>query len=111
MIYFIFSFLQAKMTVHRAEPSPTTEIAIDIARKPGKDLGIGFIECKDYGILVTDIVSGSAAALDNRLLVGDIIVSINGDDVRAASFVDCSLFMKAPTAKVTLKVLRLKAKK
>lgn len=99
------------MTVHRADPGPTAEVAIDIARKPGKDLGVGFIECKDYGILVTDIIPGSAAALDNRLLVGDMIVSINGDDVRAASFVDCSLLMKSPTAKVTLKVLRMKGKK
>lgn len=103
--------MQAKMTVYRSEPSPTTEIDIEITRKPGKEIGIGFIECKEYGILVTDIVAGSVAALDNRLLVGDIIVSINGDDVRNASFIDCALLMKAAANKVTLKVLRLKSKK
>lgn len=99
------------MAVYRSEPSPTTEMDIEIARKAGKDFGIGFIECKDYGILVTDIVAGSVTALDNRLLVGDIIVSINGDDVRSASFVDCSLLLKAAASKLALKVLRLKSKK
>lgn len=99
------------MTVHRGEPSPTAEVDIEITRKPGKEIGIGFIECKDCGILVTDIVAGSVAALDNRLLVGDIIVNINGDDVRSASFVDCSLLMKASANKVALKVLRMKSKK
>lgn len=99
------------MTVHRSEPCPTTEVDIEITRKPGKEIGIGFVECKDYGVLVTDIVPGSVTSLDNRLLVNDIIVNINGDDVRAASFVDCSLLLKASANKVALKVLRVKGKK
>lgn len=99
------------MTVHRSEPCPTTEIDIEITRKPGKEVGIGFVECKYYGILVTDIVAGSVTSLDNRLLVNDIIVNINGDDVRTASFIDCSLLLKASANKIALKVLRVKGKK
>lgn len=44
------------MTVHRFDPLPTTEVEIEITRKAGKETGFGFIECKDYGVLVTDIV-------------------------------------------------------
>lgn len=44
------------MTVHRAVPLSTTEIDIDISKKPGKETGFSYIECKDYGVLVTEIV-------------------------------------------------------
>lgn len=44
------------MTVHRAEPLPSSEIDIDISKKPGKETGFSYIECKDYGVLVTEIV-------------------------------------------------------
>lgn len=44
------------MTVHRTEPLGTIEIDIDISKKSGKETGFSYIECKDYGILVTEIV-------------------------------------------------------
>lgn len=47
------------MTVHRSNPAPTSEMEIDISKKPGKEVGFSFIECKDYGVLVTEIVSAS----------------------------------------------------
>lgn len=125
------------MTVHRFEPLPSSEIAIDISRKAGKETGFSYIECKDYGILVTEIVrtlrapdgtislfdfpfenvivvtqvAGSATAFDNRLVVGDIITGINGENVRNSSFVDCVLLMKASPNTIALKVLRPTVKK
>lgn len=51
-----FHFHQAKMTVYREDPLATSEVNIDIARKPGKEIGFNYVECKDYGVLVTDIV-------------------------------------------------------
>lgn len=45
------------MTVHRAEPLPSSEIDIDISKKAGKETGFSYIEYKDYGVLVTEIVS------------------------------------------------------
>lgn len=44
------------MTVHRVDPLPTNEIDIDISKKAGKETGFSYIECKDYGVLVTEIV-------------------------------------------------------
>lgn len=118
------------MTVHRSDPPPTAEIDIDITRKAGKETGFNFIEYKNYGILVTEIVSlsvswrksfsfanrlaqvpGTATALDNRLMIGDIITSINGENVKSASFVDCVLLMKCSPTRVVLKVLRPDPKK
>lgn len=39
----------------------------------------------DTGIFVSDIVRGSVTDLDGTLLLGDQILSINGEDVRAAA--------------------------
>lgn len=39
----------------------------------------------DIGIFVSDIIRGSVTDLDGRLLLGDQILSINGEDVRAAA--------------------------
>lgn len=45
------------MVVYRSEPLDLKEIEVDITKKSGKDIGIGFAECKDNGIYVTDIVN------------------------------------------------------
>lgn len=45
------------MVVYRADPVNLNEVTISIQKKPGKDLGVEFVECKDIGILVRDIVS------------------------------------------------------
>lgn len=39
----------------------------------------------DTGIFVSDIIRGGVVDSDGRLLLGDQILSINGEDVRAAS--------------------------
>lgn len=39
----------------------------------------------DIGIFVSDIIRGSVTDMDGRLLLGDQILSINGEDVRAAA--------------------------
>lgn len=44
------------MLVYRADPPDLKEIDVDVTRKSGKDLGLGFAECKGYGIYVTEIV-------------------------------------------------------
>ena len=38
----------------------------------------------DTGIFVSEIVRGGPADMDGRLLLGDQILSINGEDVKAA---------------------------
>ena len=44
------------MTIYRADPIDLKEMDVDITKKSGKDTGMGFAECKDYGIYVTEIV-------------------------------------------------------
>lgn len=44
------------MTVYRADPFDIKEMEIDVTKKSGKELGLGFAECKGSGIYVTEIV-------------------------------------------------------
>lgn len=45
------------MTIYRADPPDIKEMEVDVSKKSGKDIGMGFAECKDNGIYVTEIVS------------------------------------------------------
>lgn len=44
------------MVVYRADPLDLKEMDVDVTKKSGKDLGLGFAECKGYGIYITEIV-------------------------------------------------------
>lgn len=45
------------MTIYRADPPDLKEMEVDVSKKSGKDIGMGFAECTDNGIYVTEIVS------------------------------------------------------
>ncbi|KAM9818270.1 multiple PDZ domain protein-like isoform 5-T5 [Syngnathus typhle] len=56
--------------------------------RPHPVKGLGFTtvaKSNDTGIFVSDIIKGGVTDLDGRLLLGDQILSINGEDVRAES--------------------------
>ncbi len=42
--------------VYRADPLDLKEMDVDVTKKSGKDLGLGFAECKGNGIYITEIV-------------------------------------------------------
>lgn len=45
------------MTIYRADPPEVETIEVELAKKAGKNLGIGFFTGNPRGLLVTDIVS------------------------------------------------------
>lgn len=49
---------------------------------------------------------GSAAALDGRLTPGDMITSINGENIQSQSLTDAIILIKTSQSKLTLKVSR-----
>ncbi|XP_037049203.1 inactivation-no-after-potential D protein isoform X2 [Bradysia coprophila] len=102
---------KVKMVVYRADPLDLKEMDVDVTKKSGKDLGLGFAECKGHGIYITEIMQGGIIDSDHRMIKGDIVTHINGDDIRSLSFTDSSLMLRAAQPKVTLKVIRPKGKK
>lgn len=44
------------------------------------------VHCRNgTGVFISDVVKGGAAELDGRLMQGDQILSVDGDDMRQAS--------------------------
>uniref|UniRef100_A0A8C2BHF1 PDZ domain-containing protein n=1 Tax=Cyprinus carpio TaxID=7962 RepID=A0A8C2BHF1_CYPCA len=59
---------------------------VELNLKTGQGLGLSIVgKRNDTGIFVSEIKRGGAADLDGRLLLGDQILSVNGEDMRAAS--------------------------
>lgn len=44
------------MTIYRADPPEVDTIEIELTKKQGKNLGVGFFTTNPRGMLVTDIV-------------------------------------------------------
>ncbi|GCB72031.1 hypothetical protein scyTo_0006150 [Scyliorhinus torazame] len=63
----------------------------------------------DIGVFVSDIVKGGIVDLDRRLVQGDQILSVNGEDVRNATQETVAAMLKCAQGTVRLEVGRLKA--
>ncbi|XP_050519840.1 multiple PDZ domain protein-like [Daktulosphaira vitifoliae] len=84
---------------------------VELMKKPGKGLGLSIVGKKTGpGIFISDIVAGGAAGVDGRLMKGDQILAVNGQDVRKASQEEAAAVLKTITGKIILKIGRLKAR-
>ncbi|XP_042570856.1 multiple PDZ domain protein isoform X2 [Cyprinus carpio] len=83
---------------------------VELNLKTGQGLGLSIVgKRNDTGIFVSEIKRGGAADLDGRLLLGDQILSVNGEDMRAASQDYASALLQSCSGSVLLEVARFKA--
>uniref|UniRef100_I3JQI2 PDZ domain-containing protein n=1 Tax=Oreochromis niloticus TaxID=8128 RepID=I3JQI2_ORENI len=84
--------------------------SLELRPRPGEGLGFTTVgKSNDTGIFVSDIIRGGVADSDGRLLLGDQILSINGEDVRAASQERAQTLLQNCSGGVHLEVARFKA--
>uniref|UniRef100_A0A8C2T660 Multiple PDZ domain protein n=1 Tax=Coturnix japonica TaxID=93934 RepID=A0A8C2T660_COTJA len=82
---------KVRLTVYRDEAQYKEEdmydvLMIELQKKPGKGLGLSIVgKRNDTGVFVSDIVKGGIADTDGRLMQGDQILTVNGEDVRNAN--------------------------
>ncbi|XP_060849299.1 multiple PDZ domain protein-like isoform X1 [Rhopalosiphum padi] len=89
----------------------TDAFDVELTKKPSKGLGLSIVGRKSgSGIFISDIVVGGAAGVDGRLMKGDQILAVNGQDVRNASQEEAAAVLKTATGRVILKMGRLKAR-
>uniref|UniRef100_A0A8D1N2S7 Multiple PDZ domain protein n=1 Tax=Sus scrofa TaxID=9823 RepID=A0A8D1N2S7_PIG len=85
-------------------------LTIELQKKPGKGLGLSIVgKRNDTGVFVSDIVKGGIADADGRLMQGDQILMVNGEDVRHATQEAVAALLKCSLGTVTLEVGRVKA--
>ncbi|XP_061101173.1 multiple PDZ domain protein-like [Conger conger] len=116
---------RVRLTVWR-EGAPYREedlwdvFALELRTAPGQGLGLGVVgkRCgaapehllrNDTGVFVSDTAPGSASEADGRLWPGDQILSVNGEDVRAATQEHVATLLQGYAGSVCLEVARFKA--
>ncbi|XP_031233599.1 multiple PDZ domain protein isoform X4 [Mastomys coucha] len=106
---------RVRLTLYRDEAPYKEEdvcdtFTIELQKRPGKGLGLSIVgKRNDTGVFVSDIVRGGIADADGRLMQGDQILMVNGEDVRNATQEAVAALLKCSLGTVTLEVGRIKA--
>ncbi|XP_049735386.1 inaD-like protein isoform X1 [Elephas maximus indicus] len=83
---------------------------VDLQKKAGRGLGLSIVGKRNgSGVFISDIVKGGAADLDGRLIQGDQILSVNGEDMRNASQETVATVLKCAQGLIQLEIGRLRA--
>ncbi|XP_045145126.1 multiple PDZ domain protein isoform X3 [Echinops telfairi] len=105
---------RVRLTLYRDETPYKEEdvcdtLTIELQKQPGKGLGLSIVgKRNDTGVFVSDIVKGGIADADGRLMQGDQILMVNGEDVRNATQEAVAALLKCSLGTVTLEVGRMK---
>ncbi|PIO76824.1 PDZ/DHR/GLGF domain protein [Teladorsagia circumcincta] len=79
---------------------------VELVKKPGRGLGLSIVGRKNEpGVYVSEVVKGGAAEADNRLMTGDQILAVNGQDVANSMQEDVAAMLKTCVGRVCLKVV------
>ncbi|XP_049328589.1 multiple PDZ domain protein [Astyanax mexicanus] len=83
---------------------------VQLQLAPGQDLGMSIVgKRNDTGIFVSEVRRGGMVEGDGRLLLGDQILSVNGEDIRAVSQDYANTLLQSCTGSVVMEVARFRA--
>uniref|UniRef100_A0A3Q1G3F9 Multiple PDZ domain crumbs cell polarity complex component n=1 Tax=Acanthochromis polyacanthus TaxID=80966 RepID=A0A3Q1G3F9_9TELE len=106
---------KVQLTVYRDETQYKEEdlwdsFTVELHKKPGQGLGLSIVGRRnDTGVFVSDIVKGGLVDTDGRLMQGDQILSVNGEDVRSATQEAVAALLKCCVGPIKMEVGRFKA--
>uniref|UniRef100_A0A673CWE0 Multiple PDZ domain protein n=1 Tax=Sphaeramia orbicularis TaxID=375764 RepID=A0A673CWE0_9TELE len=106
---------RVRLTVYRDEAQYKEEdlwdsFSVELHKKPGQGLGLSIVGRRnDTGVFVSDIVKGGLVDSDGRLMQGDQILSVNGEDVRSATQEAVAALLKCCVGPINMEVGRFKA--
>nr|CAD7456354.1 unnamed protein product [Timema tahoe] len=85
---------------------------VELVKKPGKGLGLSIVGKKNGpGVFISDVVHGGTAEADGRLMKGDHILAVNGQDLKVATQEEAAAVLKTVSGKVTIRLGRIKVGK
>uniref|UniRef100_A0A672H3F1 Multiple PDZ domain crumbs cell polarity complex component n=1 Tax=Salarias fasciatus TaxID=181472 RepID=A0A672H3F1_SALFA len=106
---------RVRLSVYRDEAQYKEEdlwdsFTVELHKKPGQGLGLSIVGRRnDTGVFVSDIVKGGLVDSDGRLMQGDQILSVNGEDVRSATQEAVAALLKCCVGPIKMEVGRFKA--
>lgn len=69
---------------------------VELVKKPGRGLGLSIVGRKNEpGVYVSEVVKGGIAEADGRLMQGDQILAVNGQDLTSAMQEQAAAILKA----------------
>ncbi|XP_048852422.1 multiple PDZ domain protein-like isoform X3 [Brienomyrus brachyistius] len=93
------------------EPDLWDVFTLELAGEPGQELGLKVLgKRNDPGVFISEILQGGTTEADSRLKEGDRILSVNGEDVRAASQQYVTALLKCCSRPISLQVARCKVR-
>ncbi|XP_026208412.1 multiple PDZ domain protein isoform X3 [Anabas testudineus] len=111
---------RVRLTVYRDEAQYKEEdlwdsFTVELHKNPGQGLGLSIVgrrsrdQRNDTGVFVSDIVKEGLVDADGRLMQGDQILSVNGEDVRSATQEAVAALLKCCMGPIKMEVGRFKA--
>ncbi|KAM8897338.1 multiple PDZ domain protein isoform 2-T2 [Spinachia spinachia] len=106
---------RVRLAVYRDEAQYKEEelwdsFTVELHKKPGQGLGLSIVGRRnDTGVFVSDIVRGGLVDSDGRLMQGDQIMSVNGEDVRTTTQEAVAALLKCSVGPINMDVGRFKA--
>uniref|UniRef100_A0A3B4ADX9 Multiple PDZ domain crumbs cell polarity complex component n=1 Tax=Periophthalmus magnuspinnatus TaxID=409849 RepID=A0A3B4ADX9_9GOBI len=106
---------KVRLSVYRDETQYKEEdlwdsFSVELQKNPGQGLGLSIVGRRnDTGVFVSDIVKGGLVDTDGRLMQGDQILSVNGEDVRSATQEAVAALLKCCVGTLKMEVGRFKA--
>ncbi|XP_077598686.1 multiple PDZ domain protein [Stigmatopora nigra] len=111
---------RVRLTVYRDEAQYKEEdlwdsFVVELQKRPGQGLGLSIVgrrsrdQRNDTGVFVSDIIKGGLADADGRLMQGDQILTVNGEDVRCATQESVAILLKCCVGSLKMDVGRFKA--
>ncbi|MED6275007.1 hypothetical protein CHARACLAT_022083 [Characodon lateralis] len=83
---------------------------VELQKKSGRGLGFSIVGKRSgSGVFISEVVRGGAAQMDGRVMQGDQILSVNGEDTRHVSQEAVAAMLKCARKPVLLELGRLKA--
>ncbi|XP_035710408.1 multiple PDZ domain protein isoform X3 [Folsomia candida] len=106
---------KVRMVVYRDESATREDdmydlIDVELVKKSGKGLGLSIVGRKNgSGVFISDVVPGGIAELHGGLMKGDMIITVDGKDLKNATQEEAASILKTAIGPIRMKIGRLKA--
>ena len=95
---------EVRFKLARVGEAPEAKVAVSLEKSPGKGLGFGLGRSRAGDEIVSSVTAGSVA--DGKLVVGDRLVAINGEQVQGVPHRDVVGMIQRAAAVVELSLMR-----
>jgi len=100
---------RVRLVIHREDDEIYEQMDVELVKKRDRGLGLSIVGKKSGpGVFISEVVKGGAADLDGRLVQGDQIISVNGNDLKNASQEEAAPILKMAQGRIAMCVRRLK---